>query len=96
MGIEISFIFELIINNWIRISVSGGDAESYNKVQGKDHFERVIKNIFMISNEKIKKRSNIKIGIRMLVNEENLYTLSKLADKVTRSLFAVNPILGLF
>ena len=74
---------ELVDNlNWIRISVSGGDAESYNKVQGKDHFERVIKNIFMISNEKIKKRSNIKIGIRMLVNEENLYTLSKLADKV--------------
>ena len=41
---------ELIDNlNWIRVSVSGGDSESYNKVQGKDHFERVIKNISMIS-----------------------------------------------
>jgi len=73
-----------LLNNlqWIRISVSGGDAASYNKVQGKDHFERVINNIEMVAKEKVKKNNNIKIGIRMLVNEVNLYTLSKLAKRI--------------
>ena len=65
---------EIIDNlNWIRISVSGGDANSYNKVQGKDHLDRVIENISMISKEKTKRESAMKLGIRMLVNEENLY-----------------------
>lgn len=73
-----------LLNNleWIRVSISGGDAESYNKVQGKEHFDRVINNIKMLANKKIKKNKIIKIGIRMLVTEENLYTLSKLAKKI--------------
>ena len=74
---------DLINNlNWLRVSISGGDATSYNKVQGKDHFERVINNISMLAKKKIKKDSNIKIGLRMLVNEINLYTLSKLAERI--------------
>ena len=74
---------DLISNlKWLRVSVSGGDAASYNKVQGKDHFERVINNISMLAKEKIKGDNNIKIGIRMLVNEINLYTLSKLAARI--------------
>ena len=32
--------------------------------------------------EKIKRNSKMKIGIRMLGNEDNLYTLSKLADLI--------------
>jgi MoaA/NifB/PqqE/SkfB family radical SAM enzyme len=73
-----------LINNlqWIRISISGGDAASYNKVQGKEHFERVINNISMLAKEKIKKVNSFKIGIRMLLNEINLYSLSKLAERI--------------
>ena len=76
---------ELIKNlQWIRVSVSGGDADSYNKVQGKDHFDRVINNIEILAKKKMEKDSDIKIGIRMLVNEVNLHTLSKLADRIKK------------
>lgn len=64
--------------NWIRLSMSGGDKESYLAVQGKDHFELVCKNLEMLCKEKKAKKSNLKIGIRMLITKENLHTLIKL------------------
>ena len=74
---------ELVENlQWIRVSINGGDAASYNKVQGKEHFERVVSNISMLAKEKIKKNNNIKIGIRMLVNKTNLYSLSKFTERI--------------
>ncbi len=72
---------ELLNNcNWIRFSVSGGDKESYYAVQGKDHFDLVTKNIKMICSHKKNKNKKTKIGIRMLITKENLYTLVKLAN----------------
>lgn len=69
---------------WIRISVSGGDAASYLKVQGKDHFERVLKNISILSDTKKKIKSNTKIGVRLLLTEENLYTITTLAERIKK------------
>jgi radical SAM protein with 4Fe4S-binding SPASM domain len=73
---------ELLLNNlkWIRLSMSGGDKESYLAVQGKDHFELVCKNLVMLCKEKKSKQSDLKIGIRMLITKENLHTLIKLTN----------------
>ena len=40
---------DTIIENlqWIRISMAGGDAESYSKVQGVDQFEKIVSNFFI-------------------------------------------------
>ncbi len=73
---------EFLINNlkWIRFSISGGDKESYLAVQGKDQFELVCKNINLLSDIKIQKKSDLKIGIRMLITQENIHTLVKLCE----------------
>ncbi len=65
---------------WIRFSISGGDKESYKAVQGKDHFNLVCKNINLLSAIKIQNKSNLKIGIRMLITKENVHTLVKLCE----------------
>lgn len=64
---------------WIRISLAGGDAKSYQKVQGVNQFEKIINNIKILSKEKIKQNSNLNIGIRVLVTPLNINTLDNLA-----------------
>ncbi len=67
---------ELVDNlQWIRISVAGGDKESYKKVQGVDQFEKIVQNIKLICDCKINKQSKINIGIRTLVTPENVQSL---------------------
>ena len=72
----------LLLENlkWIRISMSGGDKDSYFKVQGKDHFNLVCKNLKQIADSKKKLNSKTKIGLRMLVTKENVHTLYNLAE----------------
>lgn len=76
---------ELLLDNlnWLRISMSGGDKDSYFKVQGKDHFELVIKNLKIISSIKKKKNSKTKIGLRMLITEQNVHTLFSLVKIIS-------------
>ena len=74
---------------WIRFSISGGNKESYLAVQGKDHFDLVLKNIKLLCKEKLKKKSSTKIGLRMLITEKNLSTLSNLA-------LLINKINGIY
>ncbi len=73
---------ELLLKNlnWLRISISGGDKDSYFKVQGKDHFELVCKNLNIMSEKKEKLKSKTKLGLRMLITEENVHTLYNLAQ----------------
>ena len=66
--------------DWIRFSISGGDKESYFAVQGKDHFDLVSKNIKMLCDYKTKNKAKTKVGLRMLITKENLYTLVKLVS----------------
>ena len=67
---------ELLLKNlnWLRVSMSGGDKDSYFKVQGKDHFELVCKNLQIIAATKKKLKSNTKLGLRMLITKENVHT----------------------
>ena len=77
---------ELLLKNlnWLRVSMSGGDKESYFKVQGKDHFELVCKNLNIIASAKKKLKSNTKLGLRMLITKENIHTLYNLAEIIKK------------
>ena len=82
---------DLLMKNlkWIRISISGGDKESYFKVQGKDHFGLVFKNLEMLCKEKKRSDSNLKVGVRMLITKENFHTLIELS-KIIVSIEGIN------
>lgn len=67
---------------WIRISMAGGDRESYKKVQGVDQFELILKNLELLSKRKEELKSNINIGIRTLVTPDNVQTLEKFAESI--------------
>ena len=56
---------------WVRISMAGGDKESYEAVQGLDHFDRVLTNIALLRAAS----NSLNIGIRILVTPENLNSL---------------------
>jgi MoaA/NifB/PqqE/SkfB family radical SAM enzyme len=60
---------------WIRISLAGGDRESYKKVQGVDQFDLILKNIKLLAKRKTERKSNLNIGVRTLVTPENITTL---------------------
>jgi len=62
---------------WVRISMSGGNSEIYNKVQGVNHFELVVKNIKNLCS---KKKKDLVVGIRMLVNETNIKSVKDMIN----------------
>lgn len=68
--------------NWVRVSIGGGNKEIYKKVQGVDHFQRVIQNVRLLALEKGKAESNINIGVRVLVTEENINSLEELVNEL--------------
>jgi len=65
---------------WIRISMGGGDRDSYKLVQGVDHFERVIDNIKLLLQAKRRMKSKLNIGVRVLALKENIDSLKNLAN----------------
>lgn len=65
--------------NWIRISVGAGNRELYQKIQGKDDFDRVLENIRMLSRKRRESGHIVNIGVRMLLDLENYHTLPELA-----------------
>ena len=66
---------------WIRISMAGGDPESYQKVQGVDQFQKVIENIKLLNDEKKIQKGKLNIGVRILITPSNINSLSGLAAK---------------
>ena len=65
---------------WIRISMGGGDRESYKSVQGVDDFEKVIDNLKNLSEIKERGKNNFNMGVRVLVTKENLNSLTNLTN----------------
>lgn len=63
---------------WARISIGGGNKETYKSIQGIDHFDRVIDNIKSLSSKK--SEYNLKVGVRMLVLENNISSIEDLAN----------------
>ena len=76
-------IDDLIKNlQWIRISMGGGNKNAYMKIQGVDHFERVVFNIKLLSKRKKELNSNLNIGIRILVTPENINSVLNITNIV--------------
>ncbi len=65
--------------SWIRISMAGGDRESYQAVQGVDHFEKVLNNLRMLLETRRAMQSRLNIGVKILVTPRNLVSLENLA-----------------
>lgn len=76
--------FETVGNclQWIRISMGGGDRESYQLVQGVDHFDRVLSNLLALCAFKTGTRSRLNIGVRILVTPQNLNSLETIAREL--------------
>ncbi|MFC1735408.1 radical SAM protein [Candidatus Hydrogenedentota bacterium] len=64
---------------WIRISVGGGDQESYTAVQGIDHFERVLRGINLLAERRRELKAVFNIGVRLLVLPENVDSITSFA-----------------
>lgn len=75
---------DILINNlqWIRISMAGGDRDSYRKVQGVDQFDKIIENLNLLSKRKTELKKEINIGIRTLVTKDNVSTLENFANLI--------------
>lgn len=87
---------DVLVDNltWIRVSAAGGDVESYQKVQGINHFDRVMNNIKILNERKKQRQSKINIGVRMLVIEDNLSSvqnLAKISAEIGINYFQVAP-----
>jgi len=72
---------DTIIENlqWIRISMAGGDKESYSEVQGVDQFEKIVSNLKLLSKKKEEINPNFNLGVRTLVTSQNLHSLENFA-----------------
>ncbi len=66
--------------DWIRISMAGGDRESYQAVQGVDHFEKVLNNVRLLLETRRAMKGKLNIGIKILVTPKNLHSLENLAN----------------
>jgi MoaA/NifB/PqqE/SkfB family radical SAM enzyme len=73
---------------WMRISVAGGDRDSYRRVQGVDHFDRVMANLRQLLAERARHGSKVELGVRMLVCEENVESVTALAERLS----SVHPV----
>jgi radical SAM protein with 4Fe4S-binding SPASM domain len=69
---------------WIRISMGGGNRESYKNVQGVDHFDRVLENIKTLSERNFEAGQPVNIGVRVLVTEQNVESLCNLAGELVK------------
>ena len=83
---------------WIRISMAGGDRDSYRAVQGVDHFDRVIDNMKLLLKVKTEIKGRLNIGCKVLVTARNLGSLENLAriladlyDKTQVNYLQFNP-----
>lgn len=70
---------------WIRISMGGGDTESYKKIQGVDHFDRVVENLLNLCISKTNSGSKLNIGVRILLNESNIDSLNNIAKIIMQA-----------
>jgi MoaA/NifB/PqqE/SkfB family radical SAM enzyme len=68
---------------WLRVSMSGGDRESYLAVQGRDDFDKVLGNLKELVDTAYSFDSKpCDIGVAFLLNRENLHTLIPLTERL--------------
>ena len=67
---------------FIRVSMAGGDRESYRAVQGRDDFERVLANLARLVSARRARGGGADIGVAFLVNRENIRSLQPFAVRL--------------
>jgi radical SAM protein with 4Fe4S-binding SPASM domain len=65
---------------WVRVSMGGGDAASYARVQGTEHFERVLENVARLLRIRDAAGEELNVGLRTLVTPENLDSIAGFAE----------------
>jgi len=66
--------------SWIRISFNGGNRETYHKIHGINHFDKVIENIKILSEENIIKGNKLPISISMVYTKDNFDSILDLVN----------------
>lgn len=87
--------------SWVRLSINGGDSESYSKIHNvsESTFQKVLINIRRLVDYKKEVKSNIVIGSQVIVLEENHKTIGRLAAKLKEigiNYLTVKPYLPLY
>jgi MoaA/NifB/PqqE/SkfB family radical SAM enzyme len=91
-GMKVSFVTngtnlrqELLLCQWVALSVDAGDRESYQIIKGRDKFDEVIKNISQLANKRAGFLSDTSLCYKFLVLPENQHTIHK-ACKLAKEL----------
>lgn len=90
---------ELISNlmqcRWVALSVDAADRKTYKKVKGRDLFEDVVANIFFLSVERDKAKSQVDLCFKFLVlpeNQDSIYEACRLAKAIGVQDFHARPV----
>ena len=70
---------------FLRISMAGGNRKAYQKVQGRDDFDKVINNLKRIGDLKKKIKSKTTLGVAFLENKENADRLEDFVETLINS-----------
>ncbi len=70
---------------FLRISMAGGNRKAYQKVQGRDDFDKVINNLKRIGDLKKKIKSKTTLGVAFLANKENADSLEDFVETLINS-----------
>jgi len=80
---------------WIRISLGAATPETFKKCHGTDDFQKIIDNVKEFVKVKKELKSNIAVGLSMMVHPENyheLYEEAKIAKQLGVNYFQGKPL----
>ena len=65
---------------WVRISIDAADSETYQKTRGTNSFNKVCKNIQDLLLSKKSAKSNLTVGLQIVVNDHNYDQISDITS----------------
>lgn len=86
---------EMMNCRWVGISVDSGTKETFEKVHGVNHFDRVIENLKLLVKMKNETGSKIDISYKFLITPQNwheIYEAAKLAKEIGVRDFHARPV----
>lgn len=86
---------EMMNCRWVGVSVDAGSRETFQKVHGVDHFDKVIENLRLLVKMKKETGSKIDIAFKFLITPQNfheVYEACKLAKDIGVRDFHARPV----
>ena len=94
-GIKIDYIDKFLkAFVWIRISLCGSNRDTYNKLHGRDSFDRVIGNIEKLVNRKKCSNYDTTIGLQAVItnnNQDDMVNMTSLGRKLGVDYYVLKP-----